>query len=243
MSRHTPRLPEKPVKLVLVSREYPEQAESLKRRGITPIKTLFDSRLPTPTAYHPDMQVCLLEKEIYVLRQSPLRDRLISWNLTIRETRLQPRKEYPGDVLCNGFVWNGWLVGNPRTLDSHIQQASVRQDLQMLAVRQGYASCSVALIDEKAAVTADEGMARQLEKHDFTVLRIRPGFIVLPGYDTGFIGGCCGKLAPDILAVSGRLDSHPDGGIIRKFVKSRGVNILELTQNALTDVGGILPLA
>lgn len=229
-------------KLALVSGEYPELAESLEQNGITPIKTLFDSRLPDPVGFHPDMQACVLKNNIFVLKDSPLYSKLLAYGLPVKETEARPQKEYPGDVLCNGFVWRGRLVGNPKTLDAGIRKAAHDQGLEILAVRQGYASCSVAVIDDRAAVTADAGMARCLESAGFEVLRIRPGFIALPGYDTGFFGGCCGKLAPDVFAVFGRLDRHPDGGLIRGFVESRGVAVWELANCALTDVGGILVL-
>lgn len=242
MSACTPRLPCRPVKLALVSGEYPELADSLRQHGITPIKTLFDSRLPAPLGYHPDMQVCLLGKGACVLRESALQDKLSAQGLPVWETRSQPGNQYPRDVLCNGFIWGKWMVGNPKTLDSAIQSAAQAQGLELLPVRQGYAACSVALLDERACITADAGMAKALKAKGFTVLEIRPGFIKLPGYDTGFIGGCCGKISADVLAVSGILESHPDGKTIRAFAKSHGISICELAQSPLIDVGGILPL-
>ncbi len=227
---------------MLVSGEYPELAEGLRQRGFCPVETLFDFRLPGPIGFHPDMQACVLREEIFVLRGGPLRDKLTALGLTVKETDACPRPEYPGDVLCNGFVWGRWLVGNPKTLDAGIQRAAAGKGLEMLPVRQGYAACSVARIGSTAAITADIGMARRLEERGFQVLRIRPGFIELPGYATGFIGGCCGKLAPDVLAVSGRLESHPDGHLMRAFIESRGVSVLELTKGPLVDVGGFVAL-
>lgn len=230
-------------RLALVSGEFPWLAEKLSRRGITPIKTLFDPRLPGPVGYHPDMQACLLKGRVFVLKASPLRDKLSSYGLAAVETEAVPQGRYPGDVLCNGFAWGGWFVGNPKTLDVRIQKAAREYGMKMLPVRQGYASCAAARIDGGAAVTADSGMARRLESAGFEVLRIRPGHIALPGYDTGFFGGCCGKLAPNVLAVTGRLSGHPDGKMIKSFVEGRGVSIWELTDGPLLDVGGILPLA
>lgn len=236
------RLPEYPVKTALISGEYPELAERLKRLGITPVETLFDKRLPSPISYHPDMQACPLGDEIILLRDTPSRDKLAAWGLPIKETDGLPKPVYPHDVLCNGFAWNKLLVGNPKTLDAAVLGSARRQGLEILPVRQGYAACSAAVLDRMSAITADVGMAKRLELAGFETLRIRPGFIALPGYDTGFIGGCCGLLAPDLLAVSGRLDSHPDGDKIRVFVHSRRVSIVELTQGPLLDIGGIVPL-
>ena len=85
-------------------------------------------------------------------------------------------------------------------------------------------------------------MFQALRTKGFAVLLIRPGHIALPGYDTGFIGGCCGKLAPDKLAFAGALSSHPDGERMREFLHSRCVAPVELRESPLVDVGGILPL-
>ena len=64
----------------------------------------------------------------------------------------------------------------------------------------------------------------------------------MPGYDTGFIGGCSGKLAPDKMAFAGQLSSHPDGELIRAFILDCGISVTELKKGPLLDVGGILPL-
>ena len=236
------RLPDQLVKLALVSGEFPAIGEGLKQLGVTPVETSSDPRLPVPVAHHPDMQACLLPDGPFVLRGSPLQSKLAAYGCQASETVACPEAKYPKDVLCNGFVWGNCLVGNPHTLDTGIQRAAQLQGLEMLAVRQGYAACSVALVDATSAITADIGMAKQLESHGFSILRIRTGFIRLPGYDTGFIGGCCGKLAPGLLAVSGSIGCHPDGEAIQRFVECRGVSIIELSQGPLIDIGGILPI-
>ena len=109
-------------------------------------------------------------------------------------------------------------------------------------VAQGYANCSVAVVDEHSIITADCGIAKACRAAGLDVLQICPGFIRIPVYDTGFIGGCCGKLGADQLAFTGRLDSHPDGMKIRAFIKECGVQIIELTDEPLFDIGGLLQL-
>lgn len=238
-----PRVPDSPAKLVLVSGEYPFLADRLKKQGIEVITTEPDRRLPGPVRFHPDMQACLLSKEcMFVLSGSPLKGKLNSWGISALETSAEPACGYPGDVLCNAFVLGGFLVGNSRYIDSEIREAAKKAGLKELAVRQGYASCSAAVVNERSAITADEGIAAALEGQGLDVLRIRQGFIKLPGYDTGLIGGCCGLLAPDILGVTGRLSSHPDGLRIRGFLKARGISVFELNDGELLDIGGIVPL-
>jgi len=238
-----PRIPDSPAKLVLVSGEYPFLASRLEKQGIEAIATEPDSRLPDPVQFHPDMQACLLDEEyMFVLSESPLKKKLEEQGIAALETKAKPSCNYPGDVLCNAFVLGRFLVGNPGFIDSEIRQAARRLGLKESAVRQGYASCSAAIVNECSVITADPGIAAVLEGQGIDVLRIRQGFIKLPGYDTGFFGGCCGLLAPNTLGITGRLSSHPDSLRIRGFLKVRGISVFELNDGDLIDVGGIVPL-
>lgn len=238
-----PRLPDSPVRTALVSGEFPWLKDALDTLGITAIQTEEERRLPKPVRFHPDLQVSpLYDKQMFVLKRSPLNNQLVRQGFSVSETERCPEQTYPKDVLCGCLVWNSYLIGNPRGVDPAIQEAAQKQGLQFLPVGQGYCACSVALVDANHAITADRGLERALKAEGFEVLLIRPGFIELPGYDTGFIGGCSGKLAPDKMAFAGQLSSHPDGELIRAFLKSQGISAVELRKGPLLDVGGILPL-
>lgn len=238
-----PRLPEKPVSLALISGEYPWLKDALKRRGIQSLTTVADHRLPEPVQFHPDLQVCpFLFEQMFVLKRNSLRESLTTLGFHVTQTMAEPTLQYPGDVLCGGFLWGECLIGNPKGIDQAIQEAAHDLGLKPLWVRQGYAACSTALVDERSAITADQGIARGLMNNGFEVLVIRPGHIQLPGYDTGFLGGCCGKLGPNELAFTGELSNHPDGERIKTFLEKQGVTAIELKKGPLVDVGGILPL-
>lgn len=238
-----PRLPEEAVSVALVSGEYPWLGRALEERGIAAVTTMNDRRLPRPVGYHPDLQVCPFSFEhMFVLQGSPLRAPLEALGFTVEETNSPPGDVYPGDALCGGFLWEGRLVGNSKSLDRNILAKAVKAGFAPLHMRQGYGACSVALVDKESAITGDPGMYRALTAEGFHVLQIHPGEIQLPGYAAGFIGGCCGKLAPDVLAFTGALSSHRDGRRIREFLHRRGVCPLELRQGPLLDVGGIVPL-
>lgn len=238
-----PRLPEGSVSLVLISGEYPWLKDALKRQEIQSITTTADFRLPEPVRFHPDLQVCpFLFEQMFVLKENILADSLTALGFHVTQTITQPTPRYPGDVLCGGFLWGEHFVGNPKGIDKAIQEAAHDIGLKPLWVRQGYGACSTVLVDEHSAITADQGMARRLMDNGFEVLVIRPGHIQLPGYDTGFLGGCCGKLAPNELAFTGELSSHPDGERIKSFLVKQGIKAIELIKGPLVDVGGILPL-
>lgn len=226
--------------VVVVSGEYPFISECLAKQGIEVIKTAADERLPKPVQYHPDMQLCVLDKKtMFVLRNSVLKEKLKQIDIAVNETTAIPTNVYPSDVLCNAFTIKDFLIGNMNSLDSAIR-AAAKNRLTEINVKQGYAACSVAVVGENAVITADSGIAAALRRVEIDVLEIRSGYINLPGYNTGFIGGCCGLISPKILAVSGRLRNHPDGEKILGFLRERNVDILELHDGDLIDIGGIV---
>ncbi len=227
---------------ILISGEYPFLAARLREWGTEVISTPADKRLPGPVQFHPDMQLCVLGKTMFVLRDGPLQDILKRRGFRISETERTPANEYPGDVLCNAFTLDGFLVGNPLSMDPKILLEAKKQGLKELAVRQGYAACSAAVVNEHSVITADKGIEAALKKAGLETLLIQPGFLDLPGYDTGFFGGCCGLLRPDLMAFSGSLDFHPDGKRIRRFLKTKGIKTLELSNTKLLDIGGIVVL-
>ena len=120
--RH-PRLPEGEATHVLASGEFPWLAEALERRGLTVVATQRDSRLPGPVQFHPDLQTCPLpDKQMFVLKNSPLQPALKALGFSLRETQCEPSGTYPGDALCGCFPWGPWLVGNPKAIDRAIAQ-------------------------------------------------------------------------------------------------------------------------
>ena len=74
------------------------------------------------------------------------------------------------------------------------------------------------------------------------VLEIEPGHILLPGFDTGFIGGATFKLSAHELAFTGELDGHPDRPAIEAFLEARGVEPVYLTTQPAFDIGSAVPL-
>ncbi|WP_418544946.1 DUF6873 family GME fold protein, partial [Hominenteromicrobium sp.] len=66
--------------------------------------------------------------------------------------------------------------------------------------------------------------------------------VFLDGYDYGFLGGCCGLIDKNVVAFTGKLDSLECAAEIRTFLEKHCVQYIELTQNQMIDIGGILPL-
>ena len=155
------------------------------------------------------------------------------------ERELQP--SYPGDVLLNAAEVGRFCFGSAHC-DESLRAAWEERGQMFVPVRQGYAKCSTAIVSREAVVTADPSIAKAAAGCGLDVLRIREGFVELPGFSFGFLGGACGKLSRDTLAFAGDLRTHPDCAAIEAFLRSHGVFALSLCGGPLRDVGGILPL-
>lgn len=242
-----PNLPDGPVRAAMIGcSAEPALRRSLLERGVEPLFCGPVEALPPPVRDHPDMLFHHAARGLlFCLKTADdgLRRKLADCGYDVRRVPEEPKSEYPGDALLNGARIGGFALLNPQTISQEITNYYKRAGVRQIPVRQGYARCSVCVVDEKSLITSDPGVAVAAESAGFSVLRIRPGYIKLQGYPYGFIGGACGKLAPDTLCFAGRIEGHPDYEAVRHFCRDRGVKVLPLTDAPLADVGGILPLA
>jgi len=172
-------------------------------------------------AAHPDIYYCRVGGEM------------------LRATKEEVCGGYPRCAAFCALVLDGYFVHNLKITAPRLLEAAKRAGLTPVHVRQGYARCACALADGKSAVTADEGVARALERlPGVSVLRIAPGHILLPGHEYGFIGGASGLLGKT-LVFFGDITAHPDFERIRAFAGERGVT-LRWFPFPLTDAGGMV---
>lgn len=190
--------------------------------------------------FHADMGVCHLGKEKFLIEGSnaPVKKMLNDMNAEY-ETVIGITAAYP---LLNACINGNTIICNTKKIDKRIIDHAVSNRMKILHTNQSYTKCSVAIISENAIITADKGIASLCRNESTDVLLIKEGSIELKGYPYGFIGGCCGKLSPDIIAFSGKIKDHPDYDNIRAFSESHNVNIISLSNKPLYDVGGILPV-
>lgn len=239
-----PHLPSSQVSAVIMANIVPQAAKELQSRGIRIITAPVNKALPLPINQHADLQ-CLhfRGKQWLVARSDTGLDRILEdegAKVLITEQKLG--NTYPEDIRLNALLINKQLYGKISELDPALQKASDRVGIHKIMIQQGYAKCSTAVVADKSIITADAGIAEAAKEQGLEVLKIQPGNIELSGYDYGFIGGCCGFISESILAFTGKLSTHPDGFAIRKFIELHKKQVLELTDDPLIDIGGILPL-
>lgn len=220
---------------------------TLREREIRIISVQADDRLAAPVRCHADLQAHPLgRRKIVVSRRAGSTGGFIpqleerGFDIMLSECRLQ--KDYPGDVLLDAARVGSFLFCVLQLTDPVILRSCRDDGVRIVPVKQGYAKCSVCVVNDTSIITSDPSIAQAAAGVGLSVCRIRAGAIRLEGYYCGFIGGCSGKLGPDIMAFTGDLRTHPDYSIIEAFLRERKIRALSLCPGPLTDIGGILPL-
>lgn len=198
--------------------------EYIRQKGYEVRRVRPASEITGETAYHPDLVMCRLG----ISDDAPV----ISAE---DDTRCCVRDGYPRDVFFNAACTGEFFIHNLKYTSPQLLKAAA--GMKHINVRQGYTKCSVVIVDEKSIITYDKGIYRACRDH-FSVLLVRPGFVRLRGYDTGFIGGASGRVGDEIV-FNGDLSHHPDFDEICDFVDRRGLSCKWFDWE-LEDIGSII---
>lgn len=215
--------------------------EGLQFLGCAVIRLPSFWGLQPPVSSHPDMLFFRLrDGRLVTTREYHDANRVFFGTLpaefTLTDEKLRP--EYPSDVLFDALSVGGTVYGR----EDSVSRLILDDADGFVPVKQGYARCSVALLSENCAVTADKGLYNALSSRGCDVLLIRPGHIALDGYDTGFIGGAGGCFGDGMYCFFGDILSHPDGAEIVGFAKKHKIKAVSLSDEPLSDHGGFIVL-
>lgn len=219
-------------KRVFISENIPQKVEEIfTELGLDIIKLKGDPSLPLPVSTHADMLIFSDGKRLVTTKNyyEKYNEIFHGCNIIITDTELG--NKYPQDTVLNCFVLSERLYGRLESVCKDILELYPKST----NLTQGYAKCSTLLFGNNA-VTADKGIAKALKKNSITVLEITPGFISLPGYDYGFIGGAS-FVHENKVIFFGDLRAHPDYTNIRNFIEDRGFEVLYTKDTELIDLG------
>ena len=147
--------------------------------------------------------------------------------------------EYPGDAALNVLAMGRRVFCRRASAAEGLIRRYEDSGAQIINVKQGYPACTVLSLGSDAAITADRGMARALQREGIDVTLIDEGHILLPPHKYGFIGGCAG-IHDGVVYFTGRVENHPSYGKIREATERMGLCAVSLTDLPLIDLGGIL---
>lgn len=212
-------------KIYLSENVYPELAEYLRSLSYELHFVQEDPRFSEGVGDHADLRMC----------RCGAGERAVV--LHAREEKLGGK--YPENAaFCAVFLDNYMMHRLDITAPELLEYAG-KTGRTLINVRQGYTRCSCVVVDGRSIITADEGIYRELCKYpDISVLKISQGYVLLPGFDYGFIGGASGRVGGEMV-FNGDVSRHPDYLRIKEFIKERGLK-LWFFNKALRDIGSII---
>ena len=218
---------------VIDSRMPTKAKERLKQMGYHVAETSLHPKLAGPVKGHPDMMIFSYNKKIIYEPHLEKIAGILKDNgyECIKGERIKSG-EYPRDIIYDAARVGKSIIRYDGKIERHIENLKAK----FIKVKQGYAKCSIVQVDDKSIITSDKSIKDIWGKN---ALLISPGNIKLPGYETGFIGGASGVHKGKIFFI-GSLKSHPDGGLIRRFIENKGKKVIELYNDELYDAGSIL---
>lgn len=232
--------------LVVVDSKIPKKCEAaLVALGFEVVKLPPFERLAPPVSSHTDMLIFVGNRQIFCHRdyyatakkELDLLSSACGYDLITSDEYISDK--YPHDILFNALLIGDALYCLKNAPSKLILKYAEQNAIRVKNVKQGYARCSVCAVGHRAAITADLSLCNAMRADGIDVLLINSGNIDLPGYDTGFIGGCAGRFG-DKIYFSGNISLHPCGKAIEDFCLEHGFTPISLSDDPLFDVGGMI---
>ena len=144
--------------------------------------------------------------------------------------------KYPENIRYNAACTGKYFIHNLKYTDPDLLKAA--ENTVKINVSQGYAKCSILIVDENSIITSDVGIYNSCYGK-LNVLLITTGHIKLKNFPYGFIGGTAGRIGNTIV-FNGDLSQHPDFKRICSFISKRGLEIKYFKEYDLEDIGSII---
>ncbi len=235
--------------IAVVSADAPQDIfQSIRAYGHLPLLLPPHPALPKAIASHPDMLLFFAKhavfttQDYYRVAKKELAAVASAAGKELRTVKGALSADYPHGVLLNALPMGDRLICNVKHTAEEIMRAGFGE---IIDVRQGYCKCTSVPVAKNALLTADPSIAKKARAAGMDVLLIREGFVSLPPYPTGFLGGASGFAPyaeiPEIY-FSGNLELHPDRKEIRSFCASYHRKPVSLSQAPLSDIGTVFLL-
>ncbi len=237
----TPNLPDEMVSAVLVDyRINCASIKTLNSLGIKVYTTKSTDCLYEAISGHPDVVMHHIGDRKFIVSPENVEyfKRIPEIEIIVGKSRLNTN--YPDDISYNAARVGEYLIHNFKYTDRVILENS--EHLTKIDVSQGYSKCSVCVVDNKAIITSDIGIAKKCDNFGIDVLFIDDECVKLKGVSHGFFGGTTGKLSKNLLAVNGDIKYHKNYEEVKEFLDKYSVEIINLNSGVLEDIGTIIGL-
>ncbi len=237
-------LPEFRVKTVVIGQGNIQAKLFLSSLDINVLEVTDNPKLDVEISTHADVLVSHLGNGEILLSQNQnlLKAKLLKLGARVEEAEIIPFSPYPNDILLNHTILGDFLICNVKNTSKYVLKYAQAGNFTVIDTKQGYAKCSICIVEDNAVITEDSGIERLLKKYQIDVLKIQPNCIRLSDKHFGFLGGSSGKISKKLLFFNGNLKKHPDYIEIVKFLKKYNVEPIYDDSYELTDIGSIIPL-
>ena len=151
--------------------------------------------------------------------------------------------KYPLDSGLNMCICGDKLKHNPKSAQIDIAKLLTKGvGYKPIEVKQGYTKCSVCVLQDNLIITSDQLIHEKAQREGIESLKTSPGYIELPGFEYGFIGGAAFKINKDTVAFTGILDGHPSKDLILNYLSLHNLKAVYITSKPLFDVGGAIQI-
>lgn len=199
--------------------------------------------LPEPEKYHADMQCAKINNNTLVcapnINLSNI-NKLDNLNIIYGSSKLG--EKYPNNIAYNVLRCGNIFFHNTAFTDEEVKKQIEKYEYNLCHTKQGYTGCSSITIplglNKFLLLSSDPGIVSLIEnmKLDNVIVRYfdETKNILLPGYDHGFIGGCCGYDNDLGLIIYGKINEQ-----LKKLSNEYNFQIFSIYNSSLTDIGGI----
>lgn len=236
-----PNLPKGKVTSLVCGGLNDELIEFLTGREIAILYTEKNNSVDKSISDHCDISALYLGQGKIVVdnQQKKLIDALKRGGLNVIVSQKSVSGLYPDDVILNHALVGEHIIGKSSSFDRTVAECTDK--FNVIDVKQGYAKCSVLVVDNYSIITDDESIAENAAKNGLDCLLVEKGDILLDGHEYGFIGGASGKISENEILFFGDISKHRNYNEIKSFLSCRNIEIISLNF-PLTDFGGIIPL-
>jgi len=154
--------------------------------------------------------------------------------------------KYPEDIYLNICLIGKKAFHNFKYTSKKAIDLMDKYAYEKINVKQGYTNCSIAVIDDNSAIVSDVSLEKVLKENGIDVLRVdTKGKIKLLKNDKtisdmeGFIGGSIVRVENNII-VFGDIEKIDEDGKIKKFISSKGLNLITFPGLDVIDYGGVI---
>lgn len=235
----TPHLPESKVQHIIIGEKYRYLLENaLITHNLEPIWLKSNPHVDERLSGHADLSAVHIGKSIILSEYLKSCERIHNI-INVEYVPDSKQAVYPYDAGLNFCIVADKLFYNPKSATAAAAKSGCKH---LIAVKQGYAKCSICVVDENSIITSDKRIAEKAESFGMDALYLPEPFVKLDGFDHGFIGGASFKISKSELAFTGAIEDTNIKSKIESFLSERGIKPIYLTDKPIFDIGSAIPL-